>query len=91
MKVLIGGVLLVAFLGASSAEAWPWSRKGRSRDKLPKPIDYPIIRPKADDSHKIGSKGRHPSRYQRHEWGSEMGRFMKRPQHSKGVPYLYQE
>ena len=91
MKVLIGGVLLVVFLGASSADAWPWSRKGRSRDKLPKPIDYPIVRPKADDAHKIGYKKRHPSRYQRHEWGSEMHRFTKTPAYANKTPYLLQE
>lgn len=90
MKVLIGGVLLVVFLGASSADAWPWSRKGRSRDKLPKPIDHPVVRPKADDSHKVGYK-KHPSRYQRQEWGSEMHRFLKVPPHASKTPYLFQE
>ena len=90
MKGLIGGVLLVVILGASSADAWPWSRKGRSRDRLPRPIDSPVVRPKADDSHKKGYK-QHPSRYQRQEWGSEMGRIMKMRPNTKAVPYLYQE
>ena len=90
MKVLIGGVLLVVFLGASSADAWPWSRKGKSRGKLPKPIDWPVVRPKAEDSHKVGYK-RHPSRYQRQEWGSEIGRFTKKYDNPKRTPYLYQE
>jgi hypothetical protein len=90
MKVLIGGVLLCAFLGASTAEAWPWSNRKKST-KLPRPIDTPIIRPKADDSHKSNSHKRHPERLQRHEWGSEMGRFMRQPQHVRGTPFLYQE
>ena len=91
MKVLIGGVLLVVFLGATSADAWPWSKRGPRRDKLPKPIDYPVVRPKADDSHKFGNRKKHPSAYQAHEWGSEMGRFVKRRDNPKRTPYLYQE
>ena len=90
MKGLIGGVLLIVFLGASSADAWPWSRKGRNRNKLPKPIDWPIVRPKADDAHKQGYK-RHPSQYQRPEWGSEFDRLIKvQPNHTR-TPYLFQE
>ena len=90
MKALIGGVLLIVFLGASSADAWPWSRKGARGAKLPKPIDSPVVRPKADDSHKKGYK-QHPSRFQRQEWGSEMGRLMKVRPNVKKTPYLYQE
>ena len=90
MKGLIGGVLLIVFLGASSADAWPWSRKGARRAKLPKPIDSPVVRPKADDSHKKGLK-QHPSRYQHAEWGSEMGRLTRvRPNPEKSHS-LFQE
>jgi hypothetical protein len=92
MKVLISGMLLVAFLGASSADAWPWSNRGKRREKLPKPIDWPAVRPKADDSHKHGKNAaRHPARFQRQEWGSEMGRFARGQAHSRTIPYLYQE
>ena len=92
MKVLVGGVLILAFLGASGADAWPWSNKGKRREKLPRPIDYPIVRPRADDSHKHGGgRMHHPAQYQRPEWGSEMGRFTHANPRALGVPYLFQE
>ena len=91
MKVLIGGVVIIALLGASSAGAWPWSNKGKHREKLPRPIDYPIVRPKADDSHKHRIARMHPAQYQRAEWGSEMGRFTHAQPKTLGVPYLFQE
>jgi hypothetical protein len=71
MKLLTAGVIL--FLAASTAaEAFPFFHKARSTDKLPKPIDSPIVRPKTREDHKVGKRaGRHPSQFQRPDWGTE--------------------
>ena len=92
MKLLIGGVVVLALLGAgNNADAWPWS-KARRRDKLPKPIDRPIVRPKMDDSHKNWAwVKRHPERLQRNDWGSEMHLFKELPDRPNRTPYLFQE
>jgi hypothetical protein len=55
MKLVMALVALFFVAGAASANA-DWF-DGR---KLPKPIDAPRIRPKADDSHKALKKQRHP-------------------------------
>ena len=70
------GGLLVVFLifAAPAAEA--------AKVKLPKPIDSPIVRPKARNDHKPGKRnGDHPKRYSRPEWGAEWGSILsvKRP------------
>jgi len=71
MKLIAAGVVL--FLAASTAaEAFPFFHRARSTDKLPKPIDSPIVRPKLREDHKVGKRvGRHPSQYQRPGWGAE--------------------
>jgi hypothetical protein len=48
-------VLVTLLLGAGAAEAGWWPTK-----RLPKPIDYPIVRPKVKETHKQGNKAKHP-------------------------------
>ena len=59
MKIVIALATLLFLAGAGSADAGWFS--GR---KLPKPLDAPRVRPKIDDSHKVGKKQRHPE-----SWG----------------------
>ncbi len=76
---LLTGCLVLALLGATTgADAWPWSRNRKPR--LPKAIDSPIVRPKANNTQKE-TRQQHPSRYQRPEWGQEWDRTLdvKRP------------
>jgi hypothetical protein len=47
-------VLLV--FGASAAHADRWV----SRKRLPKPVDYPIVRKNVQESHKAGKQRTHP-------------------------------
>ena len=44
MKFLTGCLVLLLLASASGADAWswPWTKKS---NKLPKPIDSPIVRP----------------------------------------------
>jgi hypothetical protein len=59
MKIVIALAALLFLAGAGSADAsWFGGRK------LPKPLDAPRVRPKIDDSHKVGKKQRHPE-----SWG----------------------
>jgi hypothetical protein len=60
MKLVTALAVLLFLAAAGSADAsWFGGRK------LPKPIDSPRVRPKADDSYKVGKKQRHPQ-----SWGS---------------------
>jgi hypothetical protein len=89
MKLVAAGVALL-LLSSAGAQAGIFSHS-HSNDKLPKPIDHPIVRPKVREDHKVGKKaGRHPSEMQRSEYGAEWGRILKiKPAH--GIPgYLYQ-
>lgn len=71
MRLLIAGVVLV-LAASTGAEAFPFFHRARSTDKLPKPIDSPIVRPKVREDHKVGKRaGRHPSQFQRPEWGAQ--------------------
>jgi hypothetical protein len=63
MKVLACACLAV--LLASGAEAGWFGGK----DKLPKPIDSPIVRPRIKETHKV-KKVHHPQRYQQPGWGA---------------------
>jgi hypothetical protein len=67
MKLLTGCLVLAVLAGASGADAWPWSRNRHPR--LPKPIDHPIVRP--HQTAEKPSRSKHPSKYQRPEWGAE--------------------
>jgi hypothetical protein len=54
MKVA-AAVIVTLLLGAGASEAAWWPKK-----KLPKPIDYPIVRAKVKETHKAGNKSKHP-------------------------------
>ncbi|PYQ46732.1 MAG: hypothetical protein DMF78_25555 [Acidobacteria bacterium] len=80
MKLIAAGVVL--FLAASTAaEAFPFFHRARSTDKLPKPIDSPIVRPKLREDHKLGKKsGVHRASVTRYEWGRQKNlRYVSRP------------
>ena len=64
MRLITGSCLaLTLFLGASGVEAGWFGSK-----RLPKPIDFPIVRHKVQESHKGGKRGgRHPKDYVRYE------------------------
>ena len=86
MKLVAAGIALL-LLGSAGAEAGIFSRG----DKLPKPIDSPIVRPKFRDDHKAGKRtGRHPSAFNRAEWGAEWKRTLTIPGHHPIPSYLYQ-
>lgn len=56
MRLITGGIVAVALLlGTSGLEAGWFSGK-----KLPKPIDFPVVRAKVKESHKPGNKQKHP-------------------------------
>jgi len=80
MKLAAAGIALL-LLGSAGAEAGIFST---GRDKLPKPIDHPIVRPKVREDHKVGKRaGRHPSQFLRQEWGTEWNHtlFTKKGHH----------
>lgn len=86
MKLLAAGIVLV--LAASTAEAFPFFHKSSSTDKLPKPIDTPIVRPKTREDHKAGKRaGRHPQDLQHSEYGNEWDRTLKGRPHPV-PPYI---
>lgn len=50
MRIRVAVVAIAFILGAGGVEAAP---------KLPKPIDWPIVRPKVQETHKAGKRQRH--------------------------------
>jgi len=48
-------VLVTLLIGAGAAEAGWWPTK-----RLPKAIDYPVLRPKVKEGHKPGNRAKHP-------------------------------
>jgi hypothetical protein len=76
MRLILGSVLAVLLLGAAVPPAnagifsWMHKDKGQETEKkgvdikkraMPKPLDYPRVRPNAHDEHKPGKQaGRHP-------------------------------
>jgi hypothetical protein len=55
MKAALAVLVTLLLLGAGPAEAGWWPTK-----RLPKPIDYPIVRPKVKEVHKQGNRAKHP-------------------------------
>ena len=56
MKVLTAGLAVLLLLGAGTA----WADRWTSGKRLPKPIDWPIVRGKIKESHKPGNRAKHP-------------------------------
>lgn len=54
-RIALTAALLLVF-GASAAHADKWV----SRKKLPKPVDYPIVRKNVQEHHKAGKQRVHP-------------------------------
>ena len=87
MKLVAAGIALV-LLSSAGVQAGIFSSK---KDKLPKPIDHPIVRPKAREEHKVGKKaGRHPEEMARSSYGAEWGRILNLTRHHVMPEYLYQ-
>jgi hypothetical protein len=82
---LVGGSLALAALLFSGGCAG--TGLFSSRDRLPKPIDSPVVRPNLKDSHKV-KKAHHPSRYEKPSWGSDQERQFD--SHARPLPH-YQE
>jgi hypothetical protein len=90
MKLLAAGIALL-LLSSSGAEAGLFG-SGKSKPKLPKPIDSPIVRPKVQDAHKAGKRaGNHPEKYQRSDYGAEWGNILDTRRHHDIPPYLKQQ
>jgi hypothetical protein len=88
MKLVAAGIVLL-LLSSAGAQAGIFSRD--KKEKLPKPIDHPIVRPKVREEHKVGKRaGQHPKEMQRSSYGAEWEHILttKRPH---PIPsYLYQ-
>jgi hypothetical protein len=56
MKRVCVAVALLLVFGASAAHADRWV----PRKKLPKPVDYPIVRKNVQEYHKAGKQRNHP-------------------------------
>ena len=56
MKRIGVAVALLLVFGASTAQADRWV----SRKRLPKPVDYPVVRKNVKEYHKAGNKQKHP-------------------------------
>ena len=92
MKLVAAGIVLV-LLSSAGAQAGIFSHvfHGGSKDKLPKPIDHPIVRPKAREDHKVGKKsGRHPEELSRSSYGAEWGRILNLSRHHAVPEFLLQ-
>jgi len=58
MKIVTGTIALALFLVGGVAEAG-WA----SGKRLPKPVDFPVVRPKVKEGHKPGNRQKHPPYY----------------------------
>jgi hypothetical protein len=74
MKLLTGCLVLAVLAGAASADAWGWPWSRHHAPRLPKAIDSPVVRPrlKAEKA----TRQKHPSKYQRMEWGFEKDKVL---------------
>ena len=65
MKLVAASLALGFLLVGSSARAGMLG----GDEKLPRPIDYPSVRPKVKETHKIPHMT-HPAKYQVYSWGA---------------------
>jgi hypothetical protein len=88
MKFLTGCLVLALLAVSTGADAWPWSRNRRP-NRLPKPIDSPVVRPrlKAEKATRM----EHPKRFESATWGQEWDRTLdvKRPKEGNHSLYQY--
>ena len=88
MKLVAAGIVLV-LLSSAGAQAGLFSH--HRQDRLPKPIDHPIVRPRAREEHKVGKKaGRHPEELARSSYGAEWGRILNLSRYHAVPEFLYQ-
>ena len=90
MKLLAAGIALL-LLSSAGAEAGLFG-SSKSKPKLPKPIDSPIVRPKQQDAHKAGKRtGNHPEKFHRPDWGANWGQTLDLKRHHDVPEYLKQQ
>jgi hypothetical protein len=90
MKLVVAGIALL-LLGSASAESGIFSGIFKGKNSLPKPIDSPIVRPKAREDHKAGKRnGQHPSAFNRSEYGAEWDKIFNTRRPHPIPEYLYQ-
>jgi hypothetical protein len=65
MKLFAASLALGFLFAAHSAQAGIFG----NGDKLPTPVDYPIVRPKLKETHKIPQVV-HPAKYEKASWGA---------------------
>ncbi len=86
---LVAAAVVVLLAASTAADAFPFFHRARSTDKLPKPIDSPIVRPKIREDHKVGKRaGRHPAQFQRSDWGNEWKTILSIKPHHPLPDYL---
>ena len=84
MKLMAAGFALL-LLGSAGAEAGLFGGK----DKLPKAIDHPMVRPKLREDHKVGKRaGRHPASLMRPTYGADWGKSLNMKRHHPIPEYL---
>ena len=90
MKLLAAGIA-VLLLTSAGAEAGLFG-SSKSKPKLPKPIDSPVVRPKVQDAHKAGKRvGRHSDRFLRPDWGAAWHQTLDLKRHHDVPDYLKQQ
>ena len=68
MRLRFGWMTLAVLLACPLAQAAWWG----GGDKLPRPIDSPMLRPKVQEAHKFsGALKRHPAKLQDARWGRQ--------------------
>jgi hypothetical protein len=87
MKLAAGVLAAICLLLAVPPSEARGFKKGR---RLPKPIDYPIVRKKAREDHKIGKRaGQHPEQYLRWGWGRQKRQVFEVPPPHFGQHFFY--
>jgi hypothetical protein len=65
MRLFAASLVLGLLFAASGAQAGVFG----NGDKLPTPVDYPTVRPKVKETHKIPHMF-HPAKYEKAGWGA---------------------
>jgi hypothetical protein len=87
MKLAAGVLVAICLLWAAPPSEAGFNKKGR---KLPKPIDYPIVRKKQREDHKVLKRGgQHPAQYARWGWGRQKRQLYEVPPSHFGQHFFY--